>query len=71
MKKWLGEKLRTYLSRRRQCRELLAMDERMQKDLALSRVDAEQLAGVYKPMQEDGNEWMGRGCNHRKPPIED
>ena len=53
MKKWLWQKLIDCHSRRLQRRQLLSMDERMRKDLAISRVDAEQLAGRYGTLKKD------------------
>ena len=47
MKRCLGNRLRVFLIRRQQKRQLLEMDERMRHDLAISRVDAEQLAGRF------------------------
>jgi uncharacterized protein YjiS (DUF1127 family) len=43
---WL--RILQYLSVRQQRQQLLTMDERMRKDLAISRVDAERYAGRYK-----------------------
>lgn len=46
--KRLWQSIITYLIMRKQRQQLLAMDERERKDLAISRVDTEQLAGRYK-----------------------
>lgn len=46
MKRLLGI-IAAYLVTRQQQQQLLMMDERMRRDLAISRVDAEQLAGRY------------------------
>lgn len=51
MKSWLWNLIRRYYQRRFQRQQLLAMDERMRKDLAISRVDAEQLAGIYGTLE--------------------
>ncbi len=48
MCKWLLNQLRAFLLNQQQHRQLLAMDERARKDLAISRVDAEQLAGRFQ-----------------------
>lgn len=45
----MKKRLREFLPVRQQRRQLLAMDERMHQDLAISRVDAEQLAGRFQP----------------------
>lgn len=49
---WLRQKLQHYLLIRKQRRQLLAMDESMRKDLGISRVDAEQFAGLFKTEQD-------------------
>lgn len=49
---WLRKKLQHYLLIRKQRRQLLAMDENMRKDLGISRVDAEQFAGLFKTEQD-------------------
>ena len=43
----LWNKFQWFLNCRLQRQQLLDMDERVRKDLALSRVDVEQLAGRY------------------------
>jgi uncharacterized protein YjiS (DUF1127 family) len=60
MMKWLLRTIAAYLVIRKQRQQLLSMDESMRKDLAISRVDAEQLAGRYRcsntQMKEKNNE---------------
>lgn len=48
MKNLLRNLIRDYCQKRIHRHQLLAMDERTRKDLAISRVDAEQLAGRYR-----------------------
>ncbi|MCK4621133.1 MAG: DUF1127 domain-containing protein [Desulfuromonadales bacterium] len=50
--KWFWKRLQHTLVLRQQRQQLLAMDERMRKDLAISRVDAEQFAGRYGPLEK-------------------
>lgn len=58
--KWLLHTIAAYLVIKKQRQQLLSMDERERKDLAISRVDAEQLAGRYRcdntPMKEKNDE---------------
>lgn len=56
------KRLKPLLERRRQRRQLQAMDQRMLNDLALSRVDAHRLAGLY-PMRRNEEDWRGRTMN--------
>lgn len=59
-------KLKHFLERRLQRRQLKAMDQRMLNDLALSQVDAHRLAGLY-PIQSNEEEWRGRtSIGHEK-----
>ncbi len=51
-----------YCVLRRQRRQLLAMDARTRKDLAISRVDAEQLAGCYAAMENKEDSEKGKSC---------
>ena len=44
----LWQLLERYILVRKQRQQLLTMDERMRKDLAISRVDAERFSGRYK-----------------------
>lgn len=59
----LRQKIRQLMALRRQRRQLLTMDERMRNDLALSRVDAEQLAGRYGKVRHPAVERRDRPCS--------
>ena len=58
--KWLDEKLQHHLVIRKQRQQLLAMDERMRNDLAISRIDAERYAGRDKKQITMGEKTDGR-----------
>lgn len=60
MMNWLSNLVRGYCQRRIHRHQLLEMDERARRDLAISRVDAEQFAGCYKILK---NNKLGRGVN--------
>lgn len=55
--KRVEQKIRLILRARKQRQHLLAMDEQIHKDLAISRVDAEQLAGRYKTEKTHEKKW--------------
>jgi hypothetical protein len=57
MKKWLWGKWNKGRSVWLQKRQLLRMDERTRKDLAVSKLDAERLAGLYGPVDNYENQW--------------
>lgn len=44
---YLSCRLTQYLQNRIHCKQLLAMNEQERNDLAISRVDAEQVAGLF------------------------
>lgn len=52
--------LKRYCDRCRQRRQLLAMDERMRRDLGLSRVDVDRLMGRYGEQKNFDSEWSER-----------
>jgi len=49
---YLRCRLTQYLQNRIQGKQLLAMSEQERNDLAISRVDAEQLAGLFSSSKE-------------------